>query len=229
LQCAVVQGPREDASHVELTHGLLGHACCDELVEGPLQSIHAVEHAGVICATAAAIAWEQARAHDIGHHQDSDDDNDEARGAESKPGHTSSCGDAPCRGLGAKRNNRAKVRGGRNEGAIGIFGDPELLAGHDAGPCEQRQVADNLVRGRSAGLGSVAKLDVTDRRCTDVGEPPRLPAQGSPTLPYAIDPSEPPWVRWRLGLLDSNQGLVGQLGSVGGLEFGGWDVAEGFV
>lgn len=35
---------------------------------------------------------------------------------------------------------------------------------------------------------------------------------------------EPPWVRWRLGLLDSNRLLAGVLGSVGRLVLGGWDV-----
>jgi hypothetical protein len=40
---------------------------------------------------------------------------------------------------------------------------------------------------------------------------------------------EPPWVRWRLGSLDSNR-LVGlRLVMVGGLVLGRWDVVEGAV
>ena len=39
-------------------------------------------------------------------------------------------------------------------------------------------------------------------------------------------PAEAPWVWWRLGLLDSDQGLVGPLGSGERLlELCGWDVA----
>ena len=44
-----------------------------------------------------------------------------------------------------------------------------------------------------------------------------------------MSPSDPPWVRWRLGSLDSNR-LVGlRLVSVGGLVLGWWDVVEGAV
>ena len=48
------------------------------------------------------------------------------------------------------------------------------------------------------------------------------------TVSRLIHP-DPPWVRWRLGSLDSNR-LVGlRLVTVGGLVLGWWDVVEGAV
>lgn len=94
-------------------------------------------------------------------------------------------------------------------------------------------IVSALYESRSSGVGQfvdVAMYDAILSLCERIvyqysydGTIPKPEGNQHPLL----SPFETPWVSWRLGLLDSDQGLVGPVCIVErGFELRGWDVAE---
>jgi hypothetical protein len=132
---------------------------------------------------------------------------------------------------------------------VGFFGDPDYHQGSVFRPLTNYRLLDSrdpnaewntpwpAGQARSItvpGAGPIPPQGVTGvvgdvQSLARVFNPMRTSASGTDTTgntylaqPNSYAGNEPPWVRWRLGLLDSNQLLL----TVVGLELGGWEVAQ---